>query len=111
MTASRQTRIDATWPIDEKSSKSMASVTEGSSSPTYKEAECGLLVEAPVVVGVCAAISFVDGGEGGLDASATVLEPFVSTAEAMGAGDVDALGILSDLKFAAIEQISVTSLL
>ena len=46
VTASRQTRILATGPILLNNSKSIASVTLGSSSPTYNEAD-GEVPEVP----------------------------------------------------------------
>src|SRR5579859_2179260 len=79
VTASRQTRILATGPILLNNSKSIASVTLGSSSPTYNEAD-GEVPEVPAA-GAPALVPVASSPEGEGDSlgEGTELEsPFVS---------------------------------
>jgi hypothetical protein len=74
VTASRQTLILATGPIPLNNSKSMASVTLGSSSPTYNEAD-GEVPEVPAAgAPVAAAAASSPDGEGDSLGEGTELE-------------------------------------
>src|SRR5579859_6847558 len=111
VTASRQTRILATGPILLNNSKSIASVTLGSSSPTYKLAEG----DAPVAVEADALPPYLvpsspspgDGDSLGDGAALDVSSPLVS--EGAASDDVSpttAAGFSSFVEVATGELVS-----